>query len=60
VRVPVLDSVHNIIDFPKTGFEASVRCSAQAWTFAVSSIPSAFMTAIVVFNVGLPFSLTER
>ncbi len=31
-----------------------------AWAFAVSSIPSAFMTAIVVFSVGLPSSLNER
>ena len=27
---------------------------------AVSSIPSAFITAIVVFKVGLPFVLNER
>jgi len=32
----------------------------QTWTFAVNSIPSAFMTAIVVFSVGLPFSLNDR
>jgi len=31
-----------------------------AATFAVSSMPSAFMTASVVFNVGLPFALNER
>jgi len=31
-----------------------------AGTFAVSSIPRAFMTARVVFKVGLPFSLNER
>ena len=30
------------------------------WGFAVSSIPSAFITAIVVFKVGLPFVLNER
>lgn len=28
--------------------------------FAVSAIPSAFMTASVVFRVGLPFSLKDR
>lgn len=28
--------------------------------FAVSSMPSAFITAMVVFRVGLPFSLNER
>ena len=33
---------------------------APAGTFAVSSMPSAFITASVVFNVGLPFSLNER
>ncbi len=32
----------------------------QAATFAVNSIPNAFITAIVVFNVGLPFSLNDR
>jgi hypothetical protein len=32
----------------------------QAWTFAVNSMPSAFIPAIVVFSVGLPFSLNER
>ncbi len=31
-----------------------------ATTFAVSSRPSAFMTASVVFKVGLPFALNER
>ena len=31
-----------------------------AGTLAVNSIPSAFITAIVVFNVGLPCSLSDR
>jgi len=30
------------------------------WGFAMSSIPNAFITAIVVFKVGLPFALNER
>jgi hypothetical protein len=34
--------------------------AAQAGTLAVNSIPSAFMTAMVVFSVGLPFSLNDR
>ena len=33
---------------------------ATAETLAVSSMPKAFMTASVVFKVGLPFSLNER
>ena len=33
---------------------------AAAGTLAVSSMPRAFMTARVVFRVGLPFSLKER
>ncbi len=32
----------------------------QGQTLAVSSMPKAFMTASVVFKVGLPFSLNER
>jgi antitoxin (DNA-binding transcriptional repressor) of toxin-antitoxin stability system len=32
----------------------------QTATLAVNSIPSAFITAIVVFNVGLPCSLSDR
>lgn len=32
----------------------------QAWGFTVNSMPSDFMTASVVFSVGLPFSLKER
>jgi hypothetical protein len=33
---------------------------AVAATLAVNSMPNAFMTASVVFKVGLPFSLNER
>jgi hypothetical protein len=32
----------------------------QVGTFAVNSIPSAFMTDSVVFSVGLPFALNDR
>src|SRR5665213_3967166 len=42
---------------PDAGVERPID---QACTFAVNSIPSAFITAIVVFSVGLPFSLNDR
>ena len=34
--------------------------SSSEVRFTVSSIPSAFITAIVVFKVGLPLALNER
>lgn len=42
---------------PRTRIVAGRR---YAGTLAVNSIPSAFITAIVVFNVGLPCSLSDR
>jgi hypothetical protein len=38
----------------------ATRLYVAAGTFAVSSMPRAFMTAKVVFRVGLPFALKER
>jgi hypothetical protein len=45
---------------PAASTETAFARFAQAGTLAVNSIPNAFITAIVVFNVGLPCSLSDR
>ncbi len=49
-------------DFPgkKRGRFPLIAPQAASGTFAVNSIPSAFITASVDFKVGLPSSLKER
>lgn len=44
------------------GFRAGIRPPnvGHARTFAVSSIPRAYITASVVFRVGFPLSLNDR
>ena len=44
----------------RRGFKLDVDKLRQLQTLTVNPIPSAFITASVVFSVGFPFSLNER